>query len=329
MKGIVRGIYILLGTALVVYFVAGIVIRLPSFRTLIRTSIEHRLETILDEEVSIAKINGDLFNGIRLNNIKISDTAGQSDLLEVDQLNINFSFSFNVLDPISFIHSIDIDGIDVNIIRSKEKKINFVTYLKRLNSKSSRSTSALTINLKSIKGKYIDHRGWGIRPSFFSGTFQDGVATVQIQPDGNIKIDLSILPVGSTERSYLNGILNQKKFLYEFELNSLKTNFWADYFVPFPAVKIKDDLLHVKGRLENKKEGMISKLPFFFHIEVDFDYLNVTIPKFSNPLKNTNGKVIFSNLYDTELVFENTFSNYNNIPIEINLVSLFFRRSIF
>ena len=50
MKGIVRGIYILLGTALILYFVAGIVIRLPSFRALIRTSIEHRLETILDEE---------------------------------------------------------------------------------------------------------------------------------------------------------------------------------------------------------------------------------------------------------------------------------------
>ena len=59
-------------------------------------------------------------------------------------------------------------------------------------------------------------------------------------------------------------------------------------------------------------------MPFFFHIDIDFDYLNVSIPKFSNSLVNTSGAVTFTNKNGTILTFDNTFSNYNDVPIKID-----------
>ena len=154
--------------------------------------------------------------------------------------------------------------------------------------------------------------------SFFKTSFSEGVATINVNSTNYTTMELDVFFQGSSEKSRLSAKLKKDEFLYEFQANSLETNFWSDYFVPFSGVKIRDDFLHIRGRLENKTADVNSVLPFFFHIDIDFDYLNVSIPKFSDSLVNTSGAVTFTNKNGTTLTFDKTFSNYKDVPIKID-----------
>ena len=73
-----------------------------------------------------------------------------------------------------------------------------------------------------------------------------------------------------------------------------------------------------------KKRG---ELPFFFKIDIDFDYLKVIVPTTSKPITNIGGSIIFSNFDDTTLVFENTYAQFGLILLKLQGILTLSERS--
>ncbi|MEK9726609.1 MAG: hypothetical protein VW397_00730 [Candidatus Margulisiibacteriota bacterium] len=320
MKLFFKSVYGLLGILLSIYFVLGVGFRTPWTKRVFHDYLTTKFETQFNQSIEIGKVSGDVFRGLVIEDIVIPTNNAFGYVLKAKQVNVDFKSNLNFLNWAHFIKRIDVVGLDINIIRSTDKQLNIQHYLRLINSGMPPGDRAyrLAIYFDQVKGNLIDYRGWGKLPSYFQTSFNDGSGSILIDSQNGTNMTWHFLPDHSAEKSRLTAKLNGTSFKYQFQANALKTNAWSPYFVPFPSVKIRDDVLHVRGVLQNKTDQIKSHLPFYFHIDIDFDYLNVSLPKFSSPLTNTNGALVFTNKNGTTLSFENTFSYFKGVPVKID-----------
>ena len=205
-------------------------LKVPRLQQFIQTSIEKRLTDVLERDVEIEALSGTIFAGIKANvTVSTKDRDLGLHFFKISELKIHFSPTFKFMHLPSYINRVSIDGFDINVIRLKNKKLNVQQFV-RLFSSSGGPQFRFDINIGNVTGKYIDYRGWGKAAKTFSTNFSKGQATIIVDSVLGTSLKVNALPDGGNEHASLNALFNKGRFFYEFEANSLVTDYWSDYF---------------------------------------------------------------------------------------------------
>ena len=111
----------------------------------------------------------------------------------------------------SYIKRVSIDGFDINVIRSKNKRLNVQQFV-RLFSSSGGLAFRFEIDINNVTGKYIDYRGWGNSAHTFSTNFTKGAATIIVDSTLGTSLNVDALPDGANENASLNALFNKGRF---------------------------------------------------------------------------------------------------------------------
>ena len=175
MKRFFKGVF-LVGCGLFGLYLALIsLLKLPNLQQFIQTSIEDKLTEVLERDVEIEELSGTIFAGIKAKNVTVSTQDRHLGLhfFKIAELKIFFAPTFKFMHLPSYIKRVSIDGFDINVIRSKNKRLNVQQFV-RLFSSSGGLAFRFEIDINNVTGKYIDYRGWGKSAKTFSTSFTKG-----------------------------------------------------------------------------------------------------------------------------------------------------------
>ena len=305
---------VIIGIVIAVYFFGRQVFELLITHDYIRDIAESRLSHRLSRDVQISKITGSIFSNVELLDLVISDPAKNSQwpLARVARVSVSLR-PMVIFNAMKGVDDILFDGVILNVVRDKKKKVNVLEFVRQISHQSSKKYPELTLRFHNISGQYLDMTGWGRSPQLFRHGFHGGEASIVIS-SSSVELNAALLFTGSDAQGMIQGDISNNEFYYNFEVTGLPADRWGPYLVPTKAVSVTDDMVTVRGELRNSNGA--TKAPFFYDIHVLFDYLTLTIAHKSQTFKNINGNIQLVNYQRPQLRLDTIVAEYNDIPMK-------------
>ena len=256
-----------------------------------------------------------MFSGIIIHDLVINDAQNDARIfLGAQRINVYLSMKIFLGFISNPIRHIEFENVELNVIRASNKKVNIVEFLKKF--KGQGGNVSFDISFNNISGFYEDHRGWGASASFFKVPFSSGSGQIQVNSKTKTMLSFNALIDGSQDESSIQGELSNAGFYYEFDVNSLRTDHWSTYLVPFPKIKVADDFLQISGRLRSNPHS--SKKRLLYELTMSFDYLNIESDFFTFPFENVSGRLLLSNRKGVRLEFQEVKAEMKRFPLNIS-----------
>ena len=315
MKRILLVLQIFFGISMVVYFLGSYLFTVPNVQAFVRGAVEKKLSHELSRKITIDNISGTFFSNIVLSDVHILDDEMFSEqaLVHVDTVFVELT-PFILFNDFRGFRTIIFDGVSLNVVRNKEKKINLFEFVREITLNGQGSNGRL--EFRNVSGSYIDLLGWGRDPQFFQHNFYDGQASIQLSSSSPMLLMSSFKLRDSNAKATIRGEISDQLFYYDFEVTQLNTNRWAPYLVTAPEVIISDDVVTVRGQLSNKDSGDEETRGFYYDINVLFDYLTIKLATYDVPMTNVNGRIQLVNYQRPQIRLDSIIADYGDLPVK-------------
>ena len=266
----------------------------------IKTLIEYELKKTFDDQITIEKIEGNLFKSVELINVKLEnhDNYQAPYFFTIQKLRVNYNLLYLIGRRGRILNSIDgitIQSPTVYLEKSDTRKFNALLLAKEFKPDTKKTPIDYfngKVGINDLTIVYSDKSGWNkkLKHEAFTETFQQltGAATVNKHI-----LDFSIIGTINSSKSpiKLSGTYNLKTADYHLNYTFAKvhSNKWGQYLIPLKGFAFLNDTLFIYGDLRNKHTIEEQRLPFWYNVYIQTKNTTVLTPFLNNPFFDTEG----------------------------------------